>query len=197
MYPRRSRSVIALIAAAGLALVAALAGSTLSAPSATAAGGVTWTWVGKEANPTPERQQIFDQIAHAMDEAVAVYNANSNLTKALRVSYDPAVPTAQGNINGSVQFGSQWSTRTALHEIAHTLGIGTDARWSGRLVDGVWTGATATALVKQWDGPDAVIHGDRMHFWPYGLNQDSELATTTPQRHVQMVAALIADMTAG
>ena len=36
-----------------------------------------------------------------MDGAVAYYNCNTDITKQLNVSYDPTVPTADGNFNAA------------------------------------------------------------------------------------------------
>ena len=35
-----------------------------------------------------------------------------------------------------------------------------------------------------------MLHADRMHFWPYGLNFDNESSKENDVRHVKMVAAM-------
>lgn len=64
-------------------------------------------------------------IVNAMTEAAALYNANGYFPKALWINYDASVPTANGSYNGTINFGGQIGTRVALHEISHTLGVGT------------------------------------------------------------------------
>lgn len=47
---------------------------------------------------------------------------------------------------------------------------------------------------KNFDGPDAVLYADTMHFWPYGLNYDSEASELNYIRHIKMIRALRRDM---
>jgi hypothetical protein len=138
-------------------------------------------------------------IVKAMDGATAVYQKmRVPIDMTVPVAYSPATPTADANYNGHVRFGGQISTRTALHELAHILGVGTYRSWPRFVVDGKWTGKYAQAQLRALDGPDAVLHADRQHFWPYGLNYDRE-GTTAEQfrRNVLMVLALRADMGLG
>jgi hypothetical protein len=137
------------------------------------------------------------RIVKAMDEAVAIYNKNGDFQRVLTANWSPGTPTADANFGGWINFGGQISTRTALHEIAHTLGIGTSPNWSKYSVDGKWTGQYGIAQLKELDGPDAVLHCDRQHFWPYGLNYDSEVKTDSFKRNVLMVTAMRADMGLG
>ncbi|TDC22128.1 hypothetical protein E1265_16385 [Streptomyces sp. 8K308] len=193
-----------------LAAVAALAALTLAAPVPAVAAPVappaasdqsalaTITWrLERAANPTADQLDAYNRITSAMNAAVARYNALSGgLGKSITVRYDPSVPTADGNINGTIRFGanrSYMSERTALHEIAHTIGVGTSAGWSRLGGSGTWTGAQATALVRQYDGSSARISTGGGHFWPYGLNYDNEWSTTNADRHVRIVAAMVAD----
>jgi hypothetical protein len=188
------------IAAAVAALAFATPGLAQAAPeSAPVAevrqGSITWTLVA-ESNPTPEQQQAYDLITPAMDAAVARYNNLSDLSKTITVYYEPGVPTADGNINGTIRFGNTayMTERTALHEIAHTIGVGTSGNWDGLGGNsGTYTGAEATALVKQYDGPDAVISTGGGHFWPYGLNYENEFSQTAADRHVEIVEAMVRD----
>src|SRR5581483_4567238 len=86
---------------------------------------------------------------------------------------------------------------TALHEIAHCLGIGTSPNWGKFVKDGKWTGKYGIAQLKALDGDDAVLHCDRQHFWPYGLNYDKEGGKENFRRNVLMVTAMRADMGLG
>ena len=140
--------------------------------------------------PADKRKAIVD----AMDAAVALYNQEGDFDKLVTANYRPGTPTADANYNGWINFGGQIGRRTALHEIAHTLGVGTQGRYHALLKDGKWTGEGANALLKTFDGPDAVLKGDRQHFWPYGLNFETESSPEKDRRHVKMVAALRADM---
>lgn len=160
-----------------------------------AAAAITWTLVRTQA-PTPDQQDAYARITSAMNAAVARYNSLSDLNMTITVSYAPGVPTADGNINGAIRFGSNRSymtERTALHEIAHTLGVGLSGGWHSLSSGGPWRGAQANTLVRQYDGTNAVINTGGGHFWPYGLNYDNEFSQTNADRHVHIVAAMKRD----
>ncbi|MFC9130103.1 hypothetical protein ACFT4A_25025 [Streptomyces sp. NPDC057099] len=203
MSPRKA--VVAALAAALLAGpgVAAQAATpqtqTTAAPAPArdraAAATITWSLV-RASNPTEDQRSAYDLITRAMNAAVARYNNLSDLGKTLTVRYEPGVPTADGNINGTIRFGSNRSymnERTALHEISHTIGVGTSSGWSRLGGSGTWTGGQATALVRQYDGSGAKISTGGGHFWPYGLNYDNEWSATAADRHVHIVAAMVRD----
>ncbi|GAA3663456.1 hypothetical protein GCM10022267_57100 [Lentzea roselyniae] len=180
----------------GVAIAAVLA---LAAPATAAAevrlqGTISWRLV-KAPNPTADQQRAYDLITRAMNAAVSRYNNLSGLTKSITAHYDPNVPTADGNINGTIRFGKTgfMTERTALHEISHTIGVGTSGKWRGLGCGGTYNGSRATALVKQYDGQGAVIHCDSQHFWPYGLNHDNEFSQTNADRHVRIVDAMVRD----
>ncbi|GHH10101.1 hypothetical protein GCM10018780_46690 [Streptomyces lanatus] len=198
--PRRGKAVVAVLAAALLAGpgIAQATPQTTAAPArqgqVTAAASITWT-LERAANPTEDQRTAYDLITRAMNAAVARYNNLSDLGKTITVRYDPGVPTADGNINGTIRFGNRgyMTERTALHEIAHTIGVGTSSGWSRLGGSGTWTGAQATALVRQFDGASAKLSTGGGHFWPYGLNYDNEFSNTAADRHVQIVAAMVRD----
>lgn len=157
---------------------------------------ITYSLVpGNEAWPADKRAAIVA----AMDEAVAFYNAHGYFNKTLTVDYVPSVPTADANYSGRIRFGGQIGTRTALHEISHTLGVGTVAAWSANIVDGNWTGQHANARLALYNGPTAVLKAAVPHFWSssgdsYGLNYETQDSPLIRIRHVRMVAALRWDM---
>ncbi|MCX5259391.1 hypothetical protein OOK27_35600 [Streptomyces canus] len=197
MNPRKTA-----VAAALSALLLAGPGIAQAAPPAApapreqvAAATITWT-LERASNPTADQQAAYTLITSAMNAAVARYNNLSDLGKSITVRYDTSVPTADGNLNGTIRFGSNRSymtERTALHEIAHTIGVGTSSGWSSLGGSGTWTGAQATALVRQFDGSSAKLSTGGGHFWPYGLNYENEFSGTAADRHVQIVAAMVRD----
>ena len=195
--PWRTTLAVTALAAALLAGP----GSAQAAPKAApvpqeqvAAATITWT-LERASNPTADQQTAYNLITAAMNAAVARYNNLSDLGKSITVRYDPGVPTADGNLNGTIRFGnrSYMTERTALHEIAHTIGVGTSSGWSALGGSGTWTGAQATALVRQFDGSGAKLSTGGGHFWPYGLNYENEMSGTAADRHVQIVAAMVRD----
>ncbi|KMS68861.1 hypothetical protein ACM01_37400 [Streptomyces viridochromogenes] len=196
--PWRNKAIVAALAAALLA-GPGIAQATPQAASAaqsevSAAATITWT-LERASNPTEDQRTAYDLITRAMNAAVARYNNLSDLGKTITVRYDPGVPTADGNINGTIRFGNRgyMNERTALHEIAHTIGVGTSSGWSRLGGSGTWTGAQATSLVRQFDGTSAKISTGGGHFWPYGLNYDNEFSNTAADRHVRIVAAMVRD----
>ena len=169
--------------------------ATRSAISTTAIpGALTYSLAaGAENWPADARARI----TYAMDGAVAQYNRYGTFNKHITVNYNPGVPTAQANYDGWLEFGANASYqqyRTALHETSHTLGVGTTWQWGANLSGGVWTGATGIAQIRALDGPSGIINSDGTHFWPYGLNYDSEGNTEAYRRHVLMMAAFRRDM---
>jgi hypothetical protein len=134
------------------------------------------------------------RIVAAMDEAVAFLNKNARFKKALIANNSPGTPTADASYSGWINWGGSINRRVALHEIAHTLGIGQHPNWGKNIQDGKWTGKHAVAQLREFDGPDAVLHADRQHFWPYGLNQDSESSPQSDLRFIKMVEAIRKDM---
>jgi hypothetical protein len=169
----------------------------LGPPACTQTGHVSYT-LTKAAAPTADQLSAYDAISCAMDGAVAYYNCNTSITKQLNVTYDPGVPTADGNFNGSVRFGGRayMECVTGMHEIAHAVGVGTAPKWSTYSVGGVFTGANAIAQLRAITGNAAdVLHSDTQHFWPYGLNYTSEAHGTADLiDHCLMVTAIRKDL---
>lgn len=141
-----------------------------------AEGSITYT-LHKSANPTADEQDAYKRITTVMDSAVKLYNTYSNLSKYINVYYAPGVPTAEASSNGDLRFGENRSymvVPTAMHEMGHTMGVGTTSEYAATCVDGVFRNDKVQAKLREMDGPDAELHCDRQHIWPYGLNQASE-----------------------
>jgi hypothetical protein len=168
-------------------------------------GHVSYT-LSPSSDPTADQE-----IKAAMDQAIAYYNCYTNISKSLTVSYVSSVATADGNINGNIRFGPSGYRilRVAMHEISHTVGIGTANNWLSFVAipdggsSGPWTGANGiaqrdalrpdvweTAAEKQ-----SVLTADTQHFWPYGLNQASDYKTEADLLgHCAMVMAIRMDL---
>lgn len=160
-------------------------------------GGITFTFfMPKEASA--EERNIFEQMDKAAREAVDCYNENTKgLRKELTLRYSPGTPTADGNINGNIRLGTgARNQRVIMHEIAHTLGVGTAGSWGNVVQDGVFTGKKATEALREATGDkDAVLKADRMHIWPYGLNYDSEVKSPKDfVTHCKIVQAIVEDL---
>lgn len=139
-------------------------------------GKITYT-LARAENPTDDQQDAYERITSALDKALSIYNCYTQIEKQLNAQYNPSVPTADGNPNGSIRFGSRASMNfvTAMHEVSHVLGVGADGAYDPLIVGGVYTGPLATARLRELTGDEtAEIHGDGQHFWPYGLNYESE-----------------------
>lgn len=145
---------------------------------------------GWEQWPPKKRQRIVA----AMDTAVSLYNKHARFKKKLVVSYNLGTPTADANYRGRIRFGKSIGARTALHEISHTLGVGTTKKWRSMIKGGRWGGQHANRLLQSFDGPQAKLKGDKHHFWPYGLNYAREDGKRRRIRHVKLVEALCRDM---
>ncbi|MEO5715117.1 MAG: hypothetical protein ABIT37_16685 [Luteolibacter sp.] len=154
-------------------------------------GSITYKLSGGSEKWPEDRKKA---IVAAMDAGVEFYNKNAGFKKELTANNSPGTPTADSNYDGWINWGQAISRRVALHEIAHTLGIGTHPNWQKNIKDGIWTGKNANEQLKEFDGKDAVLHADRMHFWPYGLNFDNESDKEKDLRHIRMVEAMRKDM---
>ena len=166
------------------------------------AGHITYT-LAKSASPTATEQTAYDKIKAAMDKAISYYDCYTNITKSLKVSYVPSVETADGNSNGSLRFGmntTYMDYRTAMHEIGHTVGIGQASNWGTFLSGGLFTGSHAAAQLKAINAKLSTplytdVHADTQHFWPYGINQQSEVKGEADLiAHCQMVVAIRQDL---
>jgi hypothetical protein len=167
------------------------------------AGRVTYT-LAKSANPTAAEQNAYALITTAMDKAVYYYNCYTDITKSLNVSYNSGVQTADGNINGSIRFGGTdyMEYITAMHEIGHTVGMGTASNWRS-LVDipqggssGPWIGTNGNAELRAITGKSTdTLTADTQHFWPYGLNYTSEVKSEADViNHCRIVVAMRKDL---
>ena len=138
---------------------------------------VTYT-LHKSANPTADEQDAYKRITAVMDSAVKLYNTYSNLSKFINVYYAPGVPTAEASSNGDLRFGEDRSymvVPTAMHEMGHTMGIGTTQEYWDVCKDGVFRNDKVQAKLRELDNdPTKELHCDSQHIWPYGLNQASE-----------------------
>ena len=140
--------------------------------------------------PEDRRKRIVD----AMDASVSFLNEHGDFKKQVTANNSPGTPTADANYSGWINWGGSISRRVALHEISHTLGIGTHPEWQKNIEEGRWTGKHAVKQLREFDGPDAVLHADRQHFWPYGLNFDNESSPVNDVRFVKMVEAFRKDL---
>lgn len=152
-------------------------------------GNVTYTLdIDSAALPTQ-----YKLIKIAVDSACVYFNRYTTFRGNVYVYYNAGIPTAQASYHGSLGFGP--NTRymwvgTALHEMCHYMGSGTTSAWQAKIVGGVWTGATATALLKTLTGE--TVKGDSQHFWPYGINQKEEvtnLSTIAAQENAMAICA--------
>ncbi|CAG8960568.1 hypothetical protein HYFRA_00013391 [Hymenoscyphus fraxineus] len=167
-------------------LVAALAGLS--------SARITYT-ISKAANPTADQTDAYNKITAAMDAAIKRHESlGSTATKKITVEYSPGTPTADGSSDGRIRFGSGrefMTERTALHEIAHTLGVGTTAKFNDNCKTGNWP--AANPVLKGFDGANAKFSCGGGHFWPYGLNFESEMSATAADHHVMIINAMIKD----
>jgi hypothetical protein len=172
------------------------------APVCTPTGHLSYT-LSQAPSPTADQADAYKTITCAMDMAVAYYSCYSNITASVRVSYDTGVATADGNINGSIRFGAgrQYMTCvTSMHEIAHTQGIGTASQWASHVSGGLFVGTNSAAQLQAINATlnkplYTQLHADSMHFWPYGLNSDTEATGIDILiDHCQVVVAIRKDL---
>ncbi|MGN7971021.1 RICIN domain-containing protein [Microbacterium sp. 22296] len=143
------------------------------------------------ATPSADEADAYARITDAMDRAVARYNKFNNTWRHLNVYYAPGVPTAEASINGDIRFGSNrgfMQEGTALHEMSHTVGVGTAGHFQGKCDAQDWP--AALPLLRSWDGSSARINCGGSHMWPYGLNYSDEYNEVNFDRNVRLVQAM-------
>jgi hypothetical protein len=146
-----------------------------------AKGNFTYTF-NKSQNPGAEELAAYGRLQVAIDSAVWYFNNYTSVTKHVYLNYVDGVPTADANNQGWMRFGTNSSyqhLRTMLHEASHTLGTGTSSWWWSTLVNGKLQAPSVTALLRLITNDNtAQLSGDSQHYWPYGLNQNSEVTTS-------------------
>jgi hypothetical protein len=144
-------------------------------------GKITYTF-NKSANPTSDELQAYARLQVAVDSAVWYLSNYTSATKHIYLNYVSGVPTADANNEGWMRFGTNSSyqnLRTMLHEMNHTLGTGTTGWWTGKIVGGKFQGQNVNDLLKKITADQsAQLNGDTQHWWPYGLNQNSEVSSS-------------------
>jgi len=154
---------------------------------------ITYT-LNRSATPTADEADAYARITDAMDRAVARYNRLNNISRHLTVSYSPGTPTADANIYGQMRFGSNRTYMvegTAMHEMAHTVGVGTSTGFNQNCQNNGWF--SAQALLRTWDGPNATLNCAGYHFYPYGLNYSNEFSELNFERHAKLVQSMLSD----
>ncbi|MGN7783820.1 hypothetical protein ACTJIJ_04810 [Niabella sp. 22666] len=118
----------------------------------------------------------------AIDSAVWYVNNYTSAVKHVWINYVPGVSTADANNEGWMRFGTgegYQNLRTMLHELNHTFGTGTTSWWTGKIVGGKYQGNFANELLNKIQKSTGVqLSGDTQHWWPYGLNQNSEVTSS-------------------
>lgn len=150
-------------------------------------------------------QAHYDAAVAAIQAVTSRYNAyapNGFNNYNVYVYYDSGIPTAQASWGGSIGFGGTYpNARVTQHEMAHYVGLPNWSSWngtsSGLMAGGVWSGSQGSQLIQQFEGDGVQLHGDSQHFWPYGLNYDSEWSELAAQRQVALAYAMRADMGIG
>ncbi|SFA55719.1 hypothetical protein SAMN04488511_11528 [Pedobacter suwonensis] len=146
-----------------------------------AKGNFTYTF-NKSQNPGAEELAAYSRLQVAIDSAAWYFNNYTSVTKHVYLNYVDGVPTADANNQGWMRFGTNSSyqnLRTMLHEGSHTLGTGTSSWWWNTLVNGKLQAPSVTAILRLITNDNtAQLSGDSQHYWPYGLNQNSEVTTS-------------------
>lgn len=166
--------------------------------------GVTYEMM-KSDNPTMDEEDAYKRISQVMDSATYIYNSYVGVRKKIRVYYVPdSTVRADGNFNGNIRFGPNRSFMTlgvAIHEISHTIGVGTKEHWfrlgnySDSLKYAIYPGDHATKVLREITGDSiSVLYRDNQHFWPYGLNYVTEYKSESDLiNHCKLVSAMIKD----
>lgn len=123
---------------------------------------------------------VLPRIQSASEEAIGLWNEYTGI-RGLYVSigYGADTPTADCSYGGWMRVGpnvAYQSTGTLLHEMLHAIGVGTIGTWQNSFLrenttSGHWLGTRTTRALRFWDNSTtALLNGDGMHLWPYGIN---------------------------
>ena len=176
------------------AAIAAMAICMSATVPAVARGALAFTIGGSW--DTVDRQNAATAAMQAVVNRLNAYGDFGNYN--VWVYYNSGIPTAQASYLGSIGFGGTWpAERVAEHEICHYLGTGQVSGYSANFSAGHWIGANGVAQIQQFDGLQASLSGDSQHFWPYGLNYDSEGSEINKARCAAMLYAMRIDMGIG
>ena len=97
------------------------------------------------------------EVKASIEQAVPIYNKYGSFNKHLSVYYNSGIPTAESNYEGYIGFGGQRTVRTALHEMCHTMGMGTYNPTYNNLIfgdiSGVWGGFYGHKRAIEMKGP--------------------------------------------
>lgn len=119
-------------------------------------------------------QATITRIKAAFDLAIKYYNEFTSIEKHVTVNYSPNTQTADANFAGWINMGANTGYQkagTAMHEMAHTVGVGTHSKYWQMMVNGKWQGVRANEiLLMMTNDSSAYVKGDNTHFWPYGIN---------------------------
>ncbi|MFD2828517.1 hypothetical protein ACFSYG_18705 [Leeuwenhoekiella polynyae] len=133
-------------------------------------GNFTWSFNGTLDLNNP----IHARIKSAFDEATWYFNNFTSINKHVTVNYSPGTPTANANFDGWINMGpveSYQRTGTALHEMAHSVGVGTHWKYDDLFTDNRYNGERAAEIIQLMSGDDEeYIRKSGVHFWPYGIN---------------------------
>lgn len=139
-------------------------------------GSVTFTLNSSVTNSG----EHYPRIREAVETAVDYFNNYTSIQgHRLSVNHHAGTPTAEASYGGYMQFGASSNyqrTGTALHEMGHTVGVGTHSMWNNSplresVSRGKWLGEQTTKLLQFLDNsPTAFLTGDNTHMWPYGIN---------------------------
>ncbi|RYF24950.1 MAG: hypothetical protein EOO42_04760 [Flavobacteriales bacterium] len=147
-----------------------------------AKGNITYTF-NKSANPSSSELEAYARLQIAIDSATWYLTNFTSATKHVWLNYVDGVPTADANNEGWMRFGTNsgfQNIRTMLHEMNHTFGTGTSTWWNSKIVGGKFQGQHTNDLLQkiQKSATAVQLSGDTQHWWPYGLNQNSEVTSS-------------------
>lgn len=134
-------------------------------------------------------EQTNFRIGSAVNEVYWLYHNLTNVRGFnLNVHYVPGAGAGDGTADCSYggwmrvsQKTAYQQTGTILHETNHGVGVGTTGEWQNNanlrssVTRGDWLGPRANQMVKFLENnKSAILTGDNMHMWPYGINGAQE-----------------------
>ena len=156
-------------------------------------------------HPNADELSAYKLIKQVMDSAIHYYNLYTSASQQITITYVTTKGVrADAGPNGKMRFGPErtyMNVGTAMHEISHTVGVGTTGKWKSFMhIDAptgkvIFKGKNATNMLREITGDkNALIFMDNQHFWPYGLNYVREYKTKSDLiNHCKIINAMIKD----
>ena len=141
-------------------------------------GDVKYYFTGG-ANEANIGTESFNLLVEALDSACYYMSKYTGYVANIPVDYHSGVPSAEASFWGQMKWGANQRymyVGTAMHEMCHYFGSGTQSKWNEFQAAGKGMPYTNAKLEELTAGRYKQLGMGGSHFWPFGCNQKEEVA---------------------